>query len=179
MIRDYILGLGACLNAPNEQLQQAIYHLQPIGDVKALSHCYQTQAQLPDDYSGPKHGLYSNAAIRIISDLSPSMLLLKTQHIELMMGRAQHEKGLLLPRVIDIDILLADQAIIQLPALTIPHPYFWHRAFAVFPAADLWPEWCHPLFRHSLRTRKEQLSQQHSFPHQQALTLTKPHVTVH
>lgn len=30
------------------------------------------------------------------------------------------------------------------PRLTLPHPRFLERSFALLPAAEVWPQWVHP-----------------------------------
>ena len=44
------------------------------------------------------------------------------------------------PRVIDIDILLCDRAVVNTPELTIPHPRMMERAFVMAPLAEIAPD---------------------------------------
>lgn len=178
MTHDYVLGLGSCLNNPHSQIQKAIDKISFLGSIIAVSRSYETEPMLPTDYTGPKHNTYINAAVRCQSHLPPQDLLKQCVLIEQQLGRSSIEKGLYLPRCIDIDILLCDQRMIHLPQLVIPHPLFWQRAFAIWPAADCWADWCHPLFRDSLTERKSQLQPVTSFNSKQVLTCANLSVSV-
>jgi len=72
------------------------------------------------------------------------MELLKTlQRIETDFGRIRVERWG--TRTLDIDILLYENRIIELPKLTIPHVEMLHRQFVLAPAADVAADWVHPL----------------------------------
>ncbi|MBQ2878962.1 MAG: 2-amino-4-hydroxy-6-hydroxymethyldihydropteridine diphosphokinase, partial [Bacteroidaceae bacterium] len=47
-------------------------------------------------------------------------------------------------RIIDIDILLYDNAIIETPRLTIPHPRLHERQFVLQPLSTIAPALVHP-----------------------------------
>jgi 2-amino-4-hydroxy-6-hydroxymethyldihydropteridine diphosphokinase len=40
---------------------------------------------------------------------------------------------------LDLDLLLFGDAHIQSPALTVPHPRMWQRAFVLLPLAEIAP----------------------------------------
>jgi 2-amino-4-hydroxy-6-hydroxymethyldihydropteridine diphosphokinase len=73
---------------------------------------------------------------------------------EQQMGRKRvAKKG---PRTIDVDILLfADaitgDAILDSPALTIPHPAMQERRFVLEPLAEIAPEVRHPRLKKTIR----------------------------
>lgn len=76
--------------------------------------------------------------------------------IERTLGRERKERyG---PRTIDIDILLYDSLVLQLPQLTIPHPELPNRRFALTALADIAPDVQHPTKLISVKQLLEQCS---------------------
>jgi 2-amino-4-hydroxy-6-hydroxymethyldihydropteridine diphosphokinase len=55
---------------------------------------------------------------------------------------------------LDIDILLYEDQIVQLPTLTIPHPEMLRRQFVLDPAKDIAGDWIHPLTLKTLREHR-------------------------
>ena len=51
------------------------------------------------------------------------------------------------PRIIDIDILYADDEQIQTSELVIPHPEIQNRRFALVPLCEIAPEFVHPVLK--------------------------------
>ena len=47
----------------------------------------------------------------------------------------------------DIDLLLIDDLIMDVPLLTLPHPRLHQRHFVLLPLNDLAPELLHPAFK--------------------------------
>ena len=68
--------------------------------------------------------------------------------IETDIGRVRNEK--LGPRIIDIDILLFEDEIHDLPFLKIPHPELQNRRFVLTPLAEISPELQHPVLKKSI-----------------------------
>jgi 2-amino-4-hydroxy-6-hydroxymethyldihydropteridine diphosphokinase len=54
-------------------------------------------------------------------------------------------------RIIDIDILFFNDAIVDLPALAIPHPEIQNRRFALAPLEEIAPDHIHPVLGRSIR----------------------------
>ena len=88
---------------------------------------------------------YLNGVVCIETWLEPYELLGFCQEIEKLMGRVRKEKWG--PRIIDVDILLYDDAIISQPDLIIPHPYMHKRDFVLAPLKEIAPFAIHPLLR--------------------------------
>jgi 7,8-dihydro-6-hydroxymethylpterin-pyrophosphokinase len=83
--------------------------------------------------------------IEIESNLNPFALLRAVKNIEEKMGRTPSvEKG---PRVIDIDILLAENAILHTKNLIVPHPRLAQRNFVLAPLAEIAPDAFHPVLK--------------------------------
>lgn len=98
---------------------------------------------------------FLNMVIKVESDLAPRELLGALKRIEKEMGR---EKGCRWgPRVIDLDILLYENAVVDEPDLQIPHPRMHERQFALQPLCDLAPDVVHPLLRKTVRSLLKEL----------------------
>ena len=88
---------------------------------------------------------FLNAVILAETNLLPSELLVKTQQIELELGRTAKSANGYADRVIDIDILLYDNLIIDTPELKIPHPLIMERDFVYIPLLEIAPDLVHPI----------------------------------
>ena len=130
------LGLGANLNAPREQLDNAILALQtlPHCEFISVSRHYASKPMGPQDQPD-----YVNAVAAIKTSLLPEQLLDFTQKIELDHGRVRKEErwG---PRTLDIDILLFGNQVINTERLTVPHYGLTEREFVVYPLLEIAPD---------------------------------------
>ena len=85
---------------------------------------------------------FLNQALLVRTRLSPYRLLARCLEVEEAQGRQRRlPKG---PRTLDVDILLYGDRVLSDPKLTIPHPRFHLRRFALTPAAEVAAEWIHP-----------------------------------
>ena len=82
-------------------------------------------------------GKFLNAVLEARTELSARQLHSKTKDIEGKLGRVHREVDG--PREIDIDILLYDDLVLDLPELTIPHPRMLERAFVMDPLKEIAP----------------------------------------
>ena len=141
------LGLGSNLGDCRENLNKAIELLsQSTCKVIAVSAFRVTE---PSGFYS-KHD-FLNAAIEIETSLSPDELLNQTQHIEREMGRTEKSvNGNYHDRIIDIDILLYNDSVIDMPTLKIPHPLMHKRLFVMEPLAEIAPNFVHPTIHHTL-----------------------------
>ena len=132
------LALGSNVGDREKNLQEATRHLKDNAiRVLALSSIYETE---PVDYLD--QAWFLNAVLAAQSDLAPTALLRALQEIESRMGsKKAFAKG---PRLIDLDILLYDQATIDTPELQIPHPRMLERNFVLVPLAEIAPALRHP-----------------------------------
>lgn len=140
-----ILCLGSNRGDKRLQLKQAIRLLES-DKLKVIqsSSIYLTE---PIDY--PSQDWFFNQGLVVGTQLSPHCLLTHCLQVEKTLG-SQHKlpKG---PRIIDIDILLYDNQIITDQKLTIPHPRFHLRRFALTTAAEIAGEIFHPVLGGSIR----------------------------
>lgn len=140
----YLL-LGANLEDPKKQLAAAVQAIQEqIGKIVQQSSIYITESWGTEE----KQPDYLNQVLAVQSEWSAQEVLQKTQHIEEKLGRVRHKKWE--ARVIDIDILFYEDAIIDLPNLKIPHPLFQERNFAMVPMNEIAPNYIHPVFNKNI-----------------------------
>jgi 2-amino-4-hydroxy-6-hydroxymethyldihydropteridine diphosphokinase len=120
-------------------LDAAIERIGALGTITAVSSFYDTApVGLLDQ---PR---FLNAALLLDTQLLPLELLQALLAIEADMGRRRDLVAAKGPRVIDLDLLFADDYILQTPALTLPHPAIADRAFVLEPLAEIAPKWPHP-----------------------------------
>jgi 2-amino-4-hydroxy-6-hydroxymethyldihydropteridine diphosphokinase len=93
---------------------------------------------------------FLNQAIIVYSELKPGQMLDELLSIENSLGRQRIDGGSYESRTIDLDILLADQLIIDDTKLQVPHPRMHLRKFALLPAAEIAASWIHPGFNLSI-----------------------------
>ena len=141
------LSLGSNLGDRLRLIQEAVAALTvEAGPVTALSSLYETE---PWGFSSPHRFL--NVALALETTLSPETLLAVTQHIERDLGRTHKSvDGRYADRTIDIDLLLVGDAVLDTPALTLPHPRLHLRRFVLEPLCEIAPALLHPLLRKSV-----------------------------
>ncbi len=125
-----------------------------IGDVratfpKAISNILGTaQATLlarSSDYRTPPWGEqaqdpFINACVEVETSLDPHALLFTLHKIEKRFGRDRAKEQRWGPRTLDLDLLAYDDAVINQPDLTLPHPRLFERAFVLVPLAEIAPD---------------------------------------
>lgn len=116
---------------------------QQCGVITAQSTIYETEAWGLKEQAG-----FLNQALCLHTQLAPVELLKQLKSIEKQVGRVETVKWG--PRVIDIDILLFDNEVVNLPELIIPHPYMQERRFTLTPLADIAANAVHPVFNKSI-----------------------------
>ena len=134
-----LIALGANLGEPLAALRQAREVLADVGKVQATSWLYRT-APVGGPPGQPE---YLNAALSLLTTLSPQALLLALLGIEALSGRVRLERWG--PRLLDLDLIGYGQRALHTPRLTLPHPEVFARAFVLVPLADVAPGWRHPV----------------------------------
>lgn len=128
------IGLGGNLGDARAAVLQAMDDIAELPDtaVTCRSSLYGTT---PIDSSGPD---YINAVVVVSTGLSAPDLLTHLQRLELSAGRERPYRNA--PRTLDADILLYGAARIESPALVVPHPRMYERAFVLVPLAEVAPD---------------------------------------
>lgn len=141
------LGLGANLGDKRENLLGAVRMIQErIGEVTSLSSFHETAP-----WGFRSENSFLNAAACVETALPPLDVLRLTQAIEREMGRKKKSvQGIYSDRLIDIDLLLYDGLVLNLPELTLPHPLMTERAFVMAPLAEIAGETVHPIFKKTI-----------------------------
>ncbi|HKY32681.1 MAG TPA: 2-amino-4-hydroxy-6-hydroxymethyldihydropteridine diphosphokinase [Candidatus Polarisedimenticolia bacterium] len=103
----------------------------------------------------PKGPPLLNGALALEAALPPEAVLAACLEVERVMGRSR--SPLPLPgrpdpghRPIDLDLLLAGPAVLDLPGLSLPHPRLHQRRFVLEPLAEIAPRAVHPVLRRDI-----------------------------
>jgi len=123
-----------------------------VAVIKAWSHFYKTS---PVDFKD--QDWFVNAAVKIETALDPSELLKELVSIQAKAGR-NFEIVRFGPRIIDLDIILYDSAVVNSPGLTIPHPRMHNRRFVLKPLCDIDPLVVHPVLKKNLKILLDSLN---------------------
>ena len=83
---------------------------------------------------------FINCAIAVETSLSPRALLERALEVERALGRDRLREQRWGPRTIDIDLLAYGDRAVDEPALTLPHPRLFERAFVLLPLAEIVPD---------------------------------------
>jgi len=132
------IGLGSNLGDRSDTLQSALASLRTLGDRLTVSSLYET-----DPVGFTDQPSFVNAAARLDTQLAPDELLtgllrIEREHLRV---RTFHNA----PRTLDLDLLLYDDAVIELPGLSVPHPRMHQRAFVLVPLAEIARGAMHPV----------------------------------
>jgi len=128
------VALGANLGDARAMLRWAVTQLAglPQTRLRQSSHLY---VSAPVDAAGPD---FVNAVSALQTGLGAPDLLHELQKLEQKGGRERPYRNA--PRTLDLDLLLYGDTLIDSPALQVPHPRMWQRAFVLLPLAELDPQ---------------------------------------
>ncbi|MBU1365588.1 MAG: 2-amino-4-hydroxy-6-hydroxymethyldihydropteridine diphosphokinase [Gammaproteobacteria bacterium] len=129
------VALGANLGDPAATVRAAFGALAnlPESRVSRSSSLYRTAPVGLTDQPD-----FINAVAELQTTLAPEALLEALFDIEQRFGRIRADKNG--PRTLDLDLLLYDDQVIDLPHLTLPHPRLHLRAFVLQPLAEIAPQ---------------------------------------
>ena len=140
-----ILSIGSNQGDRLEVIKNCIALLhQEIGTVIEVSKVYETAAW------GFDSDAFYNCALVLHSHLSAEEVLLKALAIEQKLGRIRKNESGYQSRIIDIDMIAFDEAIIETQTLTVPHPLMQDRKFVLLPFQDLKINWMHPILNKTI-----------------------------
>jgi len=133
------IGIGSNVGNKRDNFFEAVSRLAKLPDTKVIkeSSLYESEPL------GDAKEWYINGAVEIETKFKPEMLLEKFKNIERAMGRKKIKKrwG---ARIIDLDILLYDSAVVKKKNLRIPHPEMTTRKFVLIPLSEIAPQVVHP-----------------------------------
>jgi 2-amino-4-hydroxy-6-hydroxymethyldihydropteridine diphosphokinase len=132
-----LLGLGGNVGDVRATLSEAIALFAEGDSVKLVARS--------SDYRTPPWGVtdqppFINLAIAVETRLSPRDLLTRALNVERALDRDRTRERRWGPRTIDIDLLAYDDIALDEPALTLPHPRLFERAFVLVPLAEIVPD---------------------------------------
>ncbi len=139
-----VIGLGGNSGEPPRAFRRALAELGARHRVVAVSSLYRTEPV------GPAQPRFCNAAALLEVACPPLELLDRCHELERGAGRDRAREARWGPRPLDIDLLVASGVVYRGPRLELPHPHLHRRAFALVPAAELVPEWVHPILGRSI-----------------------------
>ncbi|HTU83580.1 MAG TPA: 2-amino-4-hydroxy-6-hydroxymethyldihydropteridine diphosphokinase [Candidatus Acidoferrales bacterium] len=129
-----VVGLGSNLGDRVEEVRRGFEALEGIGRVVRRSSLYRTAPWGKTDQ--PE---FVNAIAIVETPASPREVLASLKAIERRRGRVAGERWG--PRTLDLDLLAYDDAVIDEPGLSVPHPGLKERAFVLVPLAEVDPSY--------------------------------------
>lgn len=130
------IGLGSNLENPDQQILSARSAIAAHSELTelAFSSLYHSPPMGPQDQPD-----YVNAVMAVTTELSPIDLLRSLQSIEKDHGRVRLGERWT-ARTLDLDILLYNDNIINMPDLIVPHIGLTERAFVLYPLYEIAPQ---------------------------------------
>lgn len=126
------VGLGANLDDPRRQVQQAFRELDAIPHTRVVrtSSLYRSE---PLGYA--EQPSFVNAVAQVETGLPAERLLAELHAIEARHGRSRSFANA--PRTLDLDLLLFGNTVLDDPGLQVPHPRMHGRAFVLLPLVEI------------------------------------------
>ncbi|MFQ6067557.1 MAG: 2-amino-4-hydroxy-6-hydroxymethyldihydropteridine diphosphokinase [bacterium] len=147
------IGLGSNKGARLKNIDLALNHLKEKIAVEKISSFYLTEPV------GIKGGWFVNCVLEGKTEQSPEKLLDILLEIEKRMGRVREKKKA--SRVIDLDLLLYEDAVVDKVDLTVPHPHLHERRFILTPLVEINPNLVHPVLEKTLKEILKELKDSH------------------
>ncbi len=144
-----LLSIESYLGDRKGRLKTTIKKLSGEMEILQISSVYEL-----DESADPKRSVLSttdherwagglSVVIRADTELSPAELLVEIQRVE-------HQINLT-TRCVDIDLLFFGDISTMTPLLTLPHPELHRRPQVLIPAAEIAPDYNHPVLEKSLQ----------------------------
>ena len=132
---EYIISVGTNLGDRKANIERAIdaVNLLPYTDVTDKSEIYETE---PVGYA--RQNNFYNIVLKVESIFDPHEMLGACLGIESGFGRLRTIRNG--PRIIDIDIILAENEKITSRNLLVPHPRYHERRFVLEPMLDIFKD---------------------------------------
>ena len=149
----YIIGIGTNLGDKSLNISNALKLLSQHFEVIRTSNVYKSNALLKAEAPKEWDRDFFNLATLVNSSSKPSQLLKILKLIETKMGREQ-DSPRFSPRIIDLDILIAENLILGEKKLQIPHKELLNREFTLIPASEVAPDFIHPITKKTLKEHR-------------------------
>lgn len=149
-----IIAVGSNMGDSKAYITEAVKKLSENDYIKDLR---QSELIVTKPYGYTEQEDFLNGAVICQTIYSPHGLLKLLQSIENEAGRVRKiHWG---PRTLDLDLILYDDEIINDADLTVPHPDMHNRMFVLKPAAELAPNYRHPVIGLTLAQLRDKLSE--------------------
>jgi len=143
-LEKYVLLTGSDLGDRRANISLASHLIEErIGTITKSSEIMESEP-----WGFESETRFLNQAILVETGLQPEELLIEILKIEKQIGRVR-KLAQWISRIIDIDILCAENLIHHSANLTIPHKHLHERDFALKPLCQLVPHWKHSLLKRS------------------------------
>lgn len=144
--RRVAIALGSNIGDSLSTLEATLERLQHTAGIQltARSRWYRTKA------IGPPQPDFINGCALLQVTLTPQDMLQALLNTEAYFGRVRRERWG--PRTLDLDLLLFDDVVLDIPGLQIPHPHMTERAFVLVPLAEIAPDWIEPISGKTIAT---------------------------
>jgi 2-amino-4-hydroxy-6-hydroxymethyldihydropteridine diphosphokinase len=132
------LNLGSNVEPRRDFLSRALTAIAAVPQIHVVgsSRIYETPpVGLADQEADP----FLNLCAGIRTSLRPEKVLQRTREIEEHLGRPASSKGARTSRSIDIDLVLAEDTVLDRPDLCLPHPGLLTRSFFLWPLVEICP----------------------------------------
>jgi len=137
----YHIALGSNKGDKFKNLQAAVDAIyERIGNIKLISKVYKSPAY------GFESDDFFNCCLVLESYLGPQKVLETLLDIETSLGRSRTKTNTYEARTIDLDIVFAEDNIINTKTLQVPHPEMSKRKFVLLPLNDVASKIKHPKF---------------------------------
>lgn len=138
----YFLNIGSNLGNTKLNISRALRALEEKYGYFETSKIMESK---PWGFVSPH--TFANLAVMIVTDRTPQEVLADIKEIETRLNPTPHRTpdGGYADRILDIDIMAADDIIIESEELTIPHRHLAERRFFLEPLDELAPLWRHPV----------------------------------
>lgn len=137
----YFLNIGSNLGNRKLNISRALRELEALYGYFEVSKIFESKP-----WGFVSENDFMNVAVMVVTDKKPEEVLADILAIEKKLNPSSHRdaRGGYADRILDIDIMAADDIIIDSPQLTVPHRHLAERLFFLKPFAELAPMWKHP-----------------------------------
>ncbi|MFN3413954.1 MAG: 2-amino-4-hydroxy-6-hydroxymethyldihydropteridine diphosphokinase, partial [Thermoanaerobaculum sp.] len=127
---------------PERHIPQAKAELQQL-----VADCVFSRTYLTAPVGDPHQPSFWNLAAKGKTTLSVEVLQRQLALLEARHGRVRDPARPCGPRTLDLDLLLYDQLVGRFGSLELPSPLLSQQAFVLVPAAEVAPQWLHPVLQ--------------------------------
>lgn len=125
---------------PERHIPQAKAELAAL-----LGRCSFSRIYVTEPVGDPDQPPFWNVAARGFTDLEVGDLQHQLAALEARHGRTRDPNRPCGPRTLDLDLLLYGQTVGRFGSVELPAPLLAREAFVLVPAAEVAPEWVHPV----------------------------------